>query len=156
MCRYSTLFLTCPSPMPSYTCPGRKAATPNPHPAARGPWRSSMLCRPQKNVSLLPRARVVCGDIPAASMACCGLPCCVLLALGVQKALCLSWPAWFHCRERKSQVSGQKAEAPLSAAEQELGSGIARGPSFVGRSQRNSSLPLTRFGIIVGGSRPVY
>lgn len=42
----------CPSPTPSYTCPGRKAVTPSPHPAVRGPWHSSMPCRPQKNVSV--------------------------------------------------------------------------------------------------------
>lgn len=42
----------CPSPTPSYTSPGRKAATPSPHPVARDPWRSSMLFHLQKNVSL--------------------------------------------------------------------------------------------------------
>lgn len=146
MCRYSTPCLMCPSPMPSYTCPGRKAVTPSLHPAVRGPWRSSMLCRPQKNVSLCcsgPGWYVETSLLPpwlAVDILLC------VAAFGVQKILSVS------CWERKAQVSGQEAKLPLSAAQQELGSGIAGGPSFVGRSHRNSSLPLTRFGIIIGGS----
>lgn len=50
-CRYLTPCQTRPSPMPNCTCLGRRAATPNPHPAARGPWRSSTQCSRQRNVS---------------------------------------------------------------------------------------------------------
>lgn len=50
-CRYLTPCRTRPSPMPSCTCLGRRAVTPSPHPAARGPWRSSTPCSQQSNVS---------------------------------------------------------------------------------------------------------
>lgn len=50
-CRYLTPCLIRLSPMPSCTCPGRRAVTPSPLPAARGPWRSSTPCNQQRNVS---------------------------------------------------------------------------------------------------------
>lgn len=50
-CRYLTPCLIRLSPMPSCTCPGRRAVTPSPLLAARGPWRSSTPCNQQRNVS---------------------------------------------------------------------------------------------------------
>lgn len=58
-CRYLTPCLTCLSPMPSCTCLGRRAVTPSPRPAARGPWRSSMPCSRQRNVSPALRVSVI-------------------------------------------------------------------------------------------------
>lgn len=52
VCRYLTPCPICLSPMPSCTCLGRRAVTPSPRPAARGPWRSSTPFSQQRNVSL--------------------------------------------------------------------------------------------------------
>lgn len=62
--------------------------------------------------------------------------------------LCL---VWFHCWERKAQVSGQEAEPVLSTAQQELGSGISQGPSFIGRSHRSSSFPWLGLELLLEG-----
>jgi hypothetical protein len=51
ICRYSTLCLMCHSPTPSCTCLGRRAVTPSPRPAVRGPWHCSTQCNQQRNVS---------------------------------------------------------------------------------------------------------
>lgn len=50
-CRYLTLCQMRLSPMPSCSCLGRRAVTPSPRPAVRGPWRSSTPYSQQRNVS---------------------------------------------------------------------------------------------------------
>lgn len=58
-CRYLTPCLKRLSPMPSCTCLGRRAVTPSPRPAVRGPWRSSMPRSRQRNVSPALRASMI-------------------------------------------------------------------------------------------------
>lgn len=138
----------CPSPTPSYTSPGRKAATPSPHPVARDPWRSSMLFHLQKNVSL-------CGTGQGGMWR---HPYCLhgLLWISLLYASGLRYP----------EDSVSCCVLPDSTAEKERhrslakklslfsllhSSGIAQGPSFVGRSHKSSSFPWLGLELLLEG-----